>query len=159
MNWAATQPSSAALGAAIYARRKTVVEPVFGQIKQARGFRRFLLRGLKKVQGAWAMVCLTHNILKLHRLLLWIERGKEIPKTLHINVVDLCEKLFYGQGSDFGRDENRALLFSHFGPGQLRCFKPQFPDGLLEAVIHVNTLRNARDTKRRKCETGQSLLS
>src|SRR5437773_2469002 len=85
--------------------------------------------------------------------------GKEIPKTLHIDVVDLCEKLFYGQSSDFGRDENRALLFSHFGPGQLRCFKPQFPDGLLEAVIHVNTLRNARDTKRRKCETGQSLLS
>jgi transposase len=56
------------MGAAIYATRKTVVEPVFGQIKQARGFRQFLLRGLKKVQGEWAMICLTHNILKLHRL-------------------------------------------------------------------------------------------
>src|SRR6266700_2746837 len=56
------------MGAAIYSRRKTVVEPVFGQIKQARGFRQFLLRGLKKVQGEWAMICLTHNILKLHRL-------------------------------------------------------------------------------------------
>jgi transposase len=56
------------MGATIYARRKTVVEPVFGQIKQARGFRQFLLRGLKKVQGEWAMICLTHNILKLHRL-------------------------------------------------------------------------------------------
>jgi transposase len=55
-------------GAAIYATRKTIVEPVFGQIKQARGFRQFLLRGLGKVQGEWAMVCLTHNILKLHRL-------------------------------------------------------------------------------------------
>jgi transposase len=55
-------------GAAIYSTRKTVVEPVFGQIKEARGFRRFLLRGLKKVQGEWAIVCLTHNILKLHRL-------------------------------------------------------------------------------------------
>lgn len=55
-------------GAAIYATRKTVVEPVFGQIKQARGFRQFLLRGLKKVQGEWAIICLTHNILKLHRL-------------------------------------------------------------------------------------------
>lgn len=55
-------------GAAIYATRKTVVEPVFGQIKQARGFRQFLLRGLKKVQGEWALICLTHNILKLHRL-------------------------------------------------------------------------------------------
>jgi transposase len=55
-------------GAAIYSRRKTIVEPVFGQIKQARGFRQFLLRGLEKVQGEWAMICLTHNILKLHRL-------------------------------------------------------------------------------------------
>jgi hypothetical protein len=56
------------VGAAIYCRRKTVVEPVFGQIKQARGFRQFLLRGLEKVQGEWAVICLTHNILKLHRL-------------------------------------------------------------------------------------------
>jgi transposase len=55
-------------GAVIYAMRKTVVEPVFGQIKEARGFRRFLLRGLKKVQGEWALVCLTHNILKLYGL-------------------------------------------------------------------------------------------
>ena len=56
------------VGAAIYSKRKTIVEPVFGQIKQARGFRQFLLRGLEKVQGEWAMICLTHNILKLHRL-------------------------------------------------------------------------------------------
>jgi transposase len=56
------------VGAAIYSRRKTVVEPVFGQIKQARGFRQFLLRGLGKVQGEWAMICLTHNLLKLHQL-------------------------------------------------------------------------------------------
>ncbi len=56
------------VGAAIYSTRKTVVEPVFGQIKQGRGFRQVLLRGLKKVQGEWAIVCLTHNILKLHRL-------------------------------------------------------------------------------------------
>jgi len=55
-------------GAAVYATRKTIVEPVFGQIKQARGFRQFLLRGLEKVQGEWAVVCLTHNILKLHRM-------------------------------------------------------------------------------------------
>src|SRR5206468_12223002 len=55
-------------GAAIYSTRKTVVEPVFGQIKQARGFRQFLLRGLKKIKGEWALICLTHNILKLHRL-------------------------------------------------------------------------------------------
>lgn len=55
-------------GAAVYATRKSIVEPVFGQIKQVRGFRRFSLRGLTKVQAEWALVCLTHNILKLHRL-------------------------------------------------------------------------------------------
>ena len=55
-------------GAAVYAARKAMVEPVFGQIKQARGFRQFLLRGLEKVRGEWALVCLTHNVLKLHRL-------------------------------------------------------------------------------------------
>jgi transposase/IS5 family transposase len=56
------------VGRAIYAARKAIVEPVFGQIKQARGFRQFLLRGLEKAQGEWALVCMAHNILKLHRL-------------------------------------------------------------------------------------------
>jgi hypothetical protein len=56
------------VGKAVYAARKSIVEPVFGQIKQARGFRQFLLRGIDKVRGEWALVCLTHNILKLHRL-------------------------------------------------------------------------------------------
>ena len=55
-------------GKAVYAARKGIVEPVFGQIKQARGIRQFLLRGLQKVRGEWALVCLTHNILKLHRI-------------------------------------------------------------------------------------------
>jgi transposase len=55
-------------GAAVYARRKAMVEPVIGQIKQARGFRSFLLRGLTKVQAEWSLVCTTHNILKLYRL-------------------------------------------------------------------------------------------
>ena len=54
------------VGKAIYAARKCVVEPVFGQIKQARGFRQFLLRGKEKVKGEWALVCLTHNILRLY---------------------------------------------------------------------------------------------
>jgi transposase len=53
------------VGKAVYAARKCVVEPVFGQIKQARGFRQFLLRGKEKVKGEWALVCLTHNILRL----------------------------------------------------------------------------------------------
>lgn len=55
-------------GRRIYAARKAIVEPVFGQIKQARSFRQFLLRGLKKVQMEWALVCLTHNILRMHRI-------------------------------------------------------------------------------------------
>jgi transposase len=54
-------------GRAVYAFRKTIVEPVFGQIKEARGFRRFLLRGLRKVRGEWALIGLTHNLLKIHR--------------------------------------------------------------------------------------------
>src|SRR5262249_20628503 len=50
-------------GRACYAKRKQIVEPVFGQIKQGRGFRQFLLRGLKKVQGEWKLACLSHNLL------------------------------------------------------------------------------------------------
>ena len=55
-------------GAKIYAQRKWIVEPVFGQIKQGRGMRGFLFRGLEKVRGEWALLCLTHNILKMHTL-------------------------------------------------------------------------------------------
>ena len=55
-------------GAAIYAARKAIVEPVFGQIKEARGFRRFSLRGVAKVRAEWALVCATHNILKMYRI-------------------------------------------------------------------------------------------
>jgi hypothetical protein len=54
-------------GRAIYARRKVIAEPVFGQIKEARGFRRFLLRGLAQIRGEWRLVCLTHNLLKIWR--------------------------------------------------------------------------------------------
>ncbi len=51
-------------GRAIYARRKAITEPVHGLIKQARGFRQFLLRGLDKVAEEFTLVALTHNILK-----------------------------------------------------------------------------------------------
>ena len=50
-----------------YARRKVIIEPVFGQIKAGLGFRNFLLRGLEQMQGEWKLVCLTHNLLKLFR--------------------------------------------------------------------------------------------
>ena len=50
-----------------YALRMETVEPVFGQIKQCRGFRQFLLRGLEKVNGEWSLICTGHNLLKLFR--------------------------------------------------------------------------------------------
>ena len=54
-------------GRAIYARRKATVEPVNGQIKEARGFRRFSLRGSEKVQAEWDLVTTAHNLLKIFR--------------------------------------------------------------------------------------------
>ncbi len=54
-------------GQRLYAQRKSIVEPVFGQIKQARGFRRFSFRGLRKINAEWSLVCLTHNLLKVWR--------------------------------------------------------------------------------------------
>jgi transposase len=54
-------------GRDLYRMRKAIVEPVFGQIKEWRGFRRFLLRGLQKVRAEWKLICLTHNLLKLFR--------------------------------------------------------------------------------------------
>jgi hypothetical protein len=54
-------------GARIYAQRKEIEEPVNGQIKEARGLRRFLLRGLEKVEAEWHLIAATHNLLKLFR--------------------------------------------------------------------------------------------
>ena len=48
-----------------YRLRKQIVEPVFGQIKQARGFRQFLLRGIEKVKAEWTLICTAHNLTKL----------------------------------------------------------------------------------------------
>jgi len=53
-------------GRKIYARRKVIAEPPFGQIKAARGFRQFLLRSLSKVRGEWALITTGHNLLKLY---------------------------------------------------------------------------------------------
>ena len=54
-------------GSRIYAQRKAIVEPVNGQIKEGRGLRRFLLRGLEKVDAEWHLITATHNLLKLFR--------------------------------------------------------------------------------------------
>jgi len=58
---------SSAAGQALYAARKRIIEPVFGQMKSARGIRGFLLRGLEKVAAEWQLICLTHNLLKIWR--------------------------------------------------------------------------------------------
>lgn len=54
-------------GRCTYAKRKHIVEPVFGQIKQVRGIDRFTFRGIKKVTAEWNLICITHNLLKLYR--------------------------------------------------------------------------------------------
>jgi transposase len=54
-------------GQALYRMRKAIVEPVFGQIKAARGIRAFLLRGFEKVRAEWKLICATHNLLKMFR--------------------------------------------------------------------------------------------
>jgi hypothetical protein len=56
-----------AAGQVLYAARKRIVEPVFGQTKSARGIRQFLLSGLEKVSAEWQLICLTHNLLKIWR--------------------------------------------------------------------------------------------
>ena len=61
------QKLKTASGRTIYKMRKAIVEPVFGQIKQVRGFRRFSFRGREKVSDEWLLMCLTHNLLKLFR--------------------------------------------------------------------------------------------
>jgi transposase len=61
------QKLKTAAGQAVYKWRKAIVEPVFGQTKDARGFRRFSFRGLTKVAAEWDLITLTHNLLKLWR--------------------------------------------------------------------------------------------
>jgi len=56
------------LSRALYRRRNAVVEPVFGQIKEVRGFRQFSFRGLANVDAEWSLICACHNLLKLFRM-------------------------------------------------------------------------------------------
>ncbi len=67
-------------GRAVYKQRKLIVEPVFGQVKEARSFRRFSFRGLQKNQAEWALICLTHNLLKLFRQKTLPANGAKINK-------------------------------------------------------------------------------
>ena len=56
------------VGMARYKRRKAIVEPVFGWVKEILGFRRFSFRGLEKVRAEWDLVCLALNLKRLHAL-------------------------------------------------------------------------------------------
>ena len=56
-------------GKAIYAERKSVIEPIFGIIKQVMGFRQFMLRGFKKAQDEWSLVCMAYNLKRLHTIM------------------------------------------------------------------------------------------
>jgi ribosomal protein L34 len=55
-------------GRAIYARRKSTVEPVIGNIKRSMGFRQFSLRGIEKVAGEWTLACASWNMRRMHSL-------------------------------------------------------------------------------------------
>ena len=54
-------------GRALYKKRGVLVEPVFGQVKEGQGFRRFMRRGLDAAQSEWSLAGMTHNLLKLWR--------------------------------------------------------------------------------------------
>lgn len=82
-------------GKKIYSKRKTSVEPVFGQIKDARGIRGFLLRGIEQVKNEWKLICLTHNILKLWR---------------KVCVDNRIGAPFFGRKEQFGIDFPQFLL-------------------------------------------------
>jgi len=56
------------VGKAIYAKRKSTVEPIFGIIKAVMGFRQFLLRGLKRVAGEWDLFCIAYNLKRMYAL-------------------------------------------------------------------------------------------
>ena len=54
-------------GRGTYAKRKGMIEPIFGQLKQVLGFRQFSLRGLAAMRSEWRLMCAVHNLLKLWR--------------------------------------------------------------------------------------------
>lgn len=66
-------------GKALYARRKSTVEPMFGVIKHVLGFRQFLMRGIKAVSGEWSLVCIGYNLKKM--FVLKEQAGKNKAKT------------------------------------------------------------------------------
>ena len=97
-------------GRALHARRKAVVEPVNGQIKQARGFRQFSFRGLEAVGAEWALVCLCHNLLKMFR-----NRLEEAPPAPAAGAIPPPARPAPGQTSP---ESPAVLLYCLFPPVQ-----------------------------------------
>ena len=99
-----------------YALRMQTVEPVFGQIKQGRGFRQFLLRGLEKVNGEWSLICTGHNLLKLFRF------GVNLHRKARVDGPAQCIRNFC-RGSEHG-----AIRKAIWGPagatGKISCRGP-----------------------------------
>jgi len=71
-SWRMQEKLKTEAGRAHYKRRKAIVEPVFGWVKQVLGFRRFSLRGIEKVTGEWDLVCLAVNLKRMNSLIRWI---------------------------------------------------------------------------------------
>jgi transposase len=81
-------------GKAHYARRKSTVEPVFGIIKHVIGFRHFMLRGLKAVQGEWTLVCIAFNLKRLHTLK-GVKKAAEVAVSMFLSVLRLARRCLY----------------------------------------------------------------
>jgi transposase len=77
-----------------YARRKSTVEPVFGIIKHVIGFRQFMLRGLKAVQGEWTLVCIAFNLKRLHTLK-GVKKAAEVVASMWLSVLRLARRCLY----------------------------------------------------------------
>ena len=88
-----------------YALRMQTVEPVFGQIKQGRGFRQFLLRGLEKVNGEWSLICTGHNLLKLFRFGVNLHRKARVdgPAQRTRNFAEVVSTALFAKLSGAGR--------------------------------------------------------
>ena len=93
-----------------YALRMQTVEPVFGQIKQGRGFRQFLLRGLEKVNGEWSLICTGHNLLKLFRFGVNLHRKARVdgPAQRIRNFAEVVSTALFAKLSGAGRGNRQT---------------------------------------------------
>ena len=81
-------------GKAHYAKRKSTVEPVFGIIKHVIGFRQFMLRDLKAVQGEWTLVCIAFNLKRLH-ILKGVKKAAEVAASMLLSGLRLARRCLY----------------------------------------------------------------